>query len=182
MVVDISFSQTQSAKRRGVTAVQADALRLPFRDHVFDFVIAYGSLHHTPSCHLGLAEAIRVGTEKSRIFFSVYNRHHIYFWLYHSLGKFCQNHWNSGRTFMVQLIFRLWFIPMLWIFRCLQQRAIARFSTKYAWRFFADQYLTPRATFHDLLEFMTLASYFGLRIEKSRYDHAGQMVSVLYGR
>jgi ubiquinone/menaquinone biosynthesis C-methylase UbiE len=41
--------------------VAADALRLPFRDHSFDLVLAAFSLGHLPSLDAGLREARRVG-------------------------------------------------------------------------------------------------------------------------
>ena len=50
-----------AAGARGVVA--ADALRLPFRDHSFDLVLAAFCLGHLPSLAAGLREARRVGAE-----------------------------------------------------------------------------------------------------------------------
>ncbi len=61
--------------------LQADAEQLPFADTSFDVVYSNGVLHHTPSLEKALSEALRVLRPGGEIYFSVYNRHSIVYWL-----------------------------------------------------------------------------------------------------
>lgn len=54
--------------------VQADALRLPFRDNSFDTIFSEGVFHHTPSTRTALSEAARVLEPGGVIYFYVYRR------------------------------------------------------------------------------------------------------------
>lgn len=54
--------------------VQADALKLPFRDDSFDTIFSEGVFHHTPSTCSALFEAARVLEPGGVIYFYVYRR------------------------------------------------------------------------------------------------------------
>src|SRR5689334_7999882 len=60
--IDFSFSQLQEAQRQyggGAAFVQADGLRLPFREGTFDVVIGHVSMPYM-NTRIGLAEVARV--------------------------------------------------------------------------------------------------------------------------
>ncbi len=61
--VDMAFNLLRHARQIGVSAVQADALQLPYPDHSLDFVYTIGVLHHLP----GAEYQARVADEVSRI-------------------------------------------------------------------------------------------------------------------
>jgi len=57
-----------------VCIVQADALRLPFKDNVFDGAFSIGVLHHTPSPRTAVSEAYRVVKKSGWFALSVYGK------------------------------------------------------------------------------------------------------------
>lgn len=61
--IDMAFNLLRQARQVGVSAVQADALQLPYPDHSLDFVYTIGVLHHLP----GADFQSRVAEEVSRI-------------------------------------------------------------------------------------------------------------------
>ena len=76
--VDISDAVDAARSHLGHIAnthfVQADAMRLPFRDDYFDAILAEGVLHHTPSTRMAIASASRVLTAGGELNFYVYRR------------------------------------------------------------------------------------------------------------
>ena len=54
--------------------VQADALKLPFRDAVFDAILSEGVLHHTPSTRAAIEAGARVLAAGGEFHFYVYRR------------------------------------------------------------------------------------------------------------
>ena len=58
--VDISPRMVELARERGVDAQVGDVQALPFRDGVFDTVVAAWMLYHVPDIDRGLAEIARV--------------------------------------------------------------------------------------------------------------------------
>jgi ubiquinone/menaquinone biosynthesis C-methylase UbiE/uncharacterized membrane protein YbhN (UPF0104 family) len=61
--IDMAFNLLRHARQIGVSAVQADALQLPYPDQSLDFVYTIGVLHHLPGADL----QVRVIDEVSRI-------------------------------------------------------------------------------------------------------------------
>lgn len=60
VVADAAPGMVRRAHAAGLTAVVADAARLPFRDGSFDAVLLTDALHHLPDRTGALAEAYRV--------------------------------------------------------------------------------------------------------------------------
>ena len=58
--------------------VQGDALKLPFKDGVFDFAFSIGVLHHTPNPQKGVSEANRVLKSGGEVSISVYSENSYY--------------------------------------------------------------------------------------------------------
>lgn len=79
-VVGIDYSEAVDAARKNfpndetVLIVQADALKLPFRDAIFDCVYSIGVLHHTPSPSKGVAEAHRTVKSGGWVAICVYSK------------------------------------------------------------------------------------------------------------
>ena len=63
------------------SAVQGDAMHLPFADSSFDFVWSWGVLLHAPDLGGALAEIRRVLKPGGELRLMIYNRHSIYNWL-----------------------------------------------------------------------------------------------------
>jgi SAM-dependent methyltransferase len=60
IAVDLTERAVELARRRGVTATQADVQELPFEDGRFDCVVAKWMLYHVPDLDRGIAELARV--------------------------------------------------------------------------------------------------------------------------
>lgn len=60
VVVDAARGMLRQARRRGLSAVQADAARLPLRDRSVDAVLVVDALHHVGDPAGAIAEAARV--------------------------------------------------------------------------------------------------------------------------
>lgn len=86
--VEINRDAAHSIRSLGVSAVQCDALELPFADDSFDFVFCSLFLHH-----LSEEAAVRLLKEMSRvarncIYVIDLNRHPTAYYLYRALGHF----------------------------------------------------------------------------------------------
>lgn len=85
--VDLTWTGVTSVAKRFAldrsrgSPVQADAMRLPFKDESFDFVWSWGVLLHTPDLETPLAEIRRVLRPGGELRLMIYNRHSIYNWL-----------------------------------------------------------------------------------------------------
>ncbi len=80
LVIALDYSTAIDAAKEnfedatGIFFVQGDALNLPFKEGVFDFVYSIGVLHHTPSPIKGVQEAARVLKKSGEFAISVYKK------------------------------------------------------------------------------------------------------------
>lgn len=84
VAVDLSPRMVEIARERAVEASVANAEALPFADSQFDAVVANWVLHHLPDLDRGLAEIVRVLTERGRLVAATFAEDHlleIYEWL-----------------------------------------------------------------------------------------------------
>jgi SAM-dependent methyltransferase len=85
--LDLTWTGVTSVTRRfaldrlPASAVQGDAMRLPFADASFDFVWSWGVLLHAPDLGAALAEIRRVLKPGGEVALMIYNRHSVYNWL-----------------------------------------------------------------------------------------------------
>ena len=61
-------------KTEKLLLIQADALNIPIKDNVLDFVYSIGVLHHTESVEKSFKEICRIAKPKSKIALSVYRK------------------------------------------------------------------------------------------------------------
>lgn len=85
--VDLSPTSVEVTRKRlvlrGLSADVrlADAERLPFSDHSFDYVWSWGVIHHSPDTRQCAREIVRVLKPGGRIGIMLYNRHSFYNWV-----------------------------------------------------------------------------------------------------
>ena len=72
--VDLSSGMLQSALKRGLNVVQANATELPFADASFDTVYSFKVLSHIEDIQKALNECARVTRPGGRLFLEFYNR------------------------------------------------------------------------------------------------------------
>ena len=148
VAVDLSFRSLQRARERIVVPyVNANALALPFRDGVFDFVISTGVIHHTPDPREALRELARVTRRGGGMFISVYNRRSVYRPLYQVLGAVLRALNRRGGRWLLRGLF----IPLYAIaYRLIVWLAVRRPAPvpyRQAKADFADKFLTPYVQF-----------------------------------
>jgi ubiquinone/menaquinone biosynthesis C-methylase UbiE/uncharacterized protein YbaR (Trm112 family) len=80
LVVAVDYSTAIDAAKSNFEAasdilfIQGDALNLPLKNEVFDFVYSIGVLHHTPSPQKGIGEAYRVVKDGGEAAVAVYKK------------------------------------------------------------------------------------------------------------
>ncbi|MEJ2627768.1 MAG: methyltransferase domain-containing protein, partial [bacterium] len=88
--VDISFSLLKLTEH--MLPVQGNALKLPFKDNFFHWIIYAFALHHMPDPQKALKEAIRVLDENARIFIVDPNYYHPVRFFTRKPGMFLRRH------------------------------------------------------------------------------------------
>lgn len=143
--LDLTRAAVQRVRQTasGVVVCQGNALELPFVDGAFTYSVAIGVLHHTPHCHLAFSEMVRVSRE--RIVVLLYARWTPYHFAY----------WATTPLRARVPVERLERIPK-WMLRVTRLIVAAltrqRLADRQLRRLLADQFWTPRATFHSARE------------------------------
>jgi ubiquinone/menaquinone biosynthesis C-methylase UbiE len=157
--VDLTKAATAATYRLGVAACQGDALHLPFRCHSIDHVVAIGVLHHTADFVTSLAEAARTsrGTV-SLLLYSKYTPYHLLYRLTCPLRSRVDVSWLERAPWSMFSLAR----PVV---RRLTGQTLGDEQLR---RLFADQFWTPRASFHTRRDVAKQASTLGMRLERRR--------------
>lgn len=160
--LDLTYRAAAAARNQnGLSAVQADALNLPFLDACFDITLAVGVLHHTPDHVAGLHEMARVTRPDGRALVFLYSRYTPYH------GLYCLSRPLRRRT-AVSSIQRM---PS-WLFGMLRRPAefvIGQpLDLEQVQSLVADQFWTPQATFHTKRAVTRTAEAMGLRLISTR--------------
>ena len=99
--VDITEKAVELTKTRlefeGLSAdvEQADAENLPFDDQLFDVVVSFGVLHHTPDTAKAVSEAYRVLKPGGRLLLKLYHRNSFAYQLLFRLKRLLQPAWKG---------------------------------------------------------------------------------------
>ncbi|MFC9659353.1 class I SAM-dependent methyltransferase [Nocardia sp. NPDC127606] len=164
VAVDLTRLAVQRAQASGdVRSVQCDALALPFRDDAFDHSLALGVLHHTPDCRAGLAEMVRVTRDTGTIIIGLYSKWTPYHFVYLATGRLRarvpgERLHNAPR----------WVMALTRAFVTFQIRQ--RLDDRQLVNVLADQFWTPRASFHTPREIRRWSGQLGLVQVGRRWD------------
>lgn len=157
VAIDLTARATNRAHVPGiVSAVQCDALALPFRDDTFDHSLSMGVLHHTPDCHTGLREMVRVTRNSGILIIALYSKWTPYHLIYLATSGL------RART-SPERLHRLpsWAMRLTRAFVTFQIRQ--ELDDEQLVNVLADQFWTPRASFHSPREIRQWAKQLGLR-------------------
>jgi SAM-dependent methyltransferase len=177
--VDISESALEHCRKLGYEVYRMNNMRLDLPDKVSGFTVSNGVIHHTPDPRQSFRELVRITAPGKSIYLSVYRRHHAYHYLYRSaapIRKVYRKRPEFVYKFMFPLFYVGYFVP---IFLALEHRVINRQG---AMTMFADQFLTPQATFHARAELERWASEENCRIVRFALEKKGQMISAIIER
>jgi ubiquinone/menaquinone biosynthesis C-methylase UbiE len=164
--------------------IRANALELPFADRSFDFVIAAGSLHHTPDARAGFMEACRVLRPGGRCFVAVYHRKSYYFFVYYTLGwaaRLCERRRLSALLINRGIILPLFLVYFL-LGRLITHRQFKLPAYAELMNYFADQMLNPVVSFHSSEETSEWARVAGVERTDESYSHAGALLNMQFLR
>tara|TARA_R110001583_G_scaffold8965_11_gene42348 strand:+ start:5341 stop:6099 length:759 start_codon:yes stop_codon:yes gene_type:complete len=176
--LDLSEKSLETARVmcKNATFTKGDALHLPFANDSFDALVSNGVIHHTPNPFKGFSEAIRVIKKKGIIYMSVYNKAHIYSFLYATYGRFLRL-FNPNK-FWIQKIFhplyRLKFKMYCSLFVGEWDSSINTFNL------FADAYLTPIAHFHTPKQMIEFGKKNGLEVLRAQSGNNGKMIIFIF--
>ncbi|MEO3923331.1 class I SAM-dependent methyltransferase [Micromonosporaceae bacterium B7E4] len=162
--LDLTSTATGRSRANNPSArvVQGSALALPFADGAFAHAVALGVLHHTASCRHGLAEMARVVRVGGRLVVLLYARWTPYHLAYLATGPL-------RRRTSPEIVDRAprWLAGTLRLLVYLSVRQ--RVDDSQLRCVLADQFWTPRATFHSASEIRRWAAESGLRIVRRRW-------------
>lgn len=181
--LDVSRQSLRSAAQAvtglPVTLVQGSALNLPFPDESFDWVLATGSLHHTPDARAAFREACRVLRSDGRAFVAVYSAASYYCFLYNTLGWLARGCERLSLTRLV--VNRCLLLPLFALYlaagRLIVHRKLAAPSYRQIVNYFADQMLNPVVTFHNRSEISEWAESAGVRIALIAFSHGRSLIN-----
>lgn len=177
--VDISESALEHCRKLGYEVYRMNNMRLDLPDGISGFTVSNGVIHHTPDPRQSFRELVRITKPGKSIYVSVYRRRHPYHFLYRSaapMRRVYRKHPKLVYRFMFPLFYAGYFVP---IFLALEHRLINRNG---AMTMFADQFLTPRATFHTRDELERWATEENCRIARFALEKKGQMISAIIER
>lgn len=177
--IDISDSALDYCRRLGYEVYKMDNSKLGLADEVSGFTLSNGVIHHTPDARKSFAELVRITRRGKTIYLSVYKRHFVYHYLYVATApvrRLYRNHPSLVYKAIFPLFYAAYFIP---IFLVLERRIIGRETGMTQ---FADQILTPQATFHTRAEIERWVREENCRIVEFAVEKKGQMISAIVQR
>ena len=121
--------------------IQGDILKIPFKNNSFDFAIASGVVHHTPSPFKALNNLKNALKKNGEMYFSVYNRNSFYFPEFYTVGVLFRFFYKNEMKRLMKISISLFKILLSKINRHLVPNTDVE-------KIFADRYLTPVASFH----------------------------------
>jgi ubiquinone/menaquinone biosynthesis C-methylase UbiE len=157
--VDLTAAATSEATRLGVPSAQADALNLPIRARGVDLAVAIGSLHHTPDCERAFRQM--ADATRQTMVVLLYRR-----WTPYHLSYVVSAPVRRRTTAESVRRAPTW---LLWVLRALIQPQVRTpLDDEQLQRVVADQFLTPRASFHRPAEVRAWATSAGFHVRRVR--------------
>ena len=164
--IDQSMASVKKLKVRypKIKAQVGDALNIPFEDNKFDLTLSMGVLHHTPDCYKGFKECARVTKKNGYVFILLYRKYHWYPILYKIVRLFTQN--KNPNKLPKFILFPVKLFTTLY------------YGEKTSWEdarnLLADQYFTPKATFHTKAQIEEWAKLLNLKLLKTGHQYLWQ--------
>lgn len=174
--VDLSPAAVAYCKKRGLSCRVMNNLHLDFANNVSDFTISNGVIHHTPDARKSFSELVRITKPGKQIYVSVYRLYYYYSLLYWLCAPIRALHRRKSKLvngFFFPIFHYLYFVP---IFYLLERRVIDKAT---GMTLFADQILTPIATFHTKRELTRWAREEQCTVVAVESERKGQMLSFI---
>jgi len=175
---DLSLESLKKAKERGLIAINLDNLFLPFKSSTAEVVISGGVIHHTPAPRKAFSELARITKKGGEMWLAVYNKNHLYFYLYNYVGGLFRNlKENFLERFITNYIAFSLYYCSYYILQIIVRKNLNPMPHAQAVNMFHDTFLTPVASFHTFGEIESWAKEQGFHTVSKRTEVAGQMLS-----
>ena len=176
--VDLSLGSLRESLPSGPgPLVNADNVRLPFRDGCADLVVSNGVIHHTQDPRASFMELARVTRPGGTLIVSVYNRHAWYYYVYRYVGSVVRGlRRGIGDRGLRWTVFPFFHVSPLVLLPLATRRRLF-VPVDASWRLFHDQFTTPQCTFHTFEEIESWAGEAGMVCEEQRKEAANQLAT-----
>lgn len=167
--IDINPRAVEMARAKGLDVREGNNLFLDLPDNYSDLTVSEGVIHHTPDPFKCFSELIRVTKKGGLISLYVYNRNHIYFFVYKAGFIIrCLSENIVGKQLIEKMIFPLFNVFYVQIGHRLYFKDKENVSKEIAWNIFSDQILTPVAHFFTKRQVINFAENNGLTLMKEK--------------
>lgn len=175
-LIDLAPSNIENLKKRGFNAICGDAMDLKLDDHVSNFTICTGVLHHLSNPAKGFAELVRITKPGGYIYLNVYNKWHPYFYIAHKLTfPIRWFYWNISKKIfdLIYPISKVFFQPFAYL-------ALGEFLDDETGKIhFKDQILAPQVYLLSKSNIRSYAKKYNCKIEEFRYNRHRLMIAAI---
>lgn len=152
--VDIAPKNIADIKAKGFAAQVGNVLDLDLPDHVADFTISNGVIHHTANPAKAFQELVRITKPGGKIYLGVYNKWNPYYYIVHrAMYPLRSYYWNRNKN-IINYILPIC-KPIMQLFSQIIFRESLDDAT--AKSIFMDQVMTPRADLFSKKDLRDLA-------------------------
>lgn len=163
------------AKEQGLNVILGNNLQLDLSDSVSDLTVSEGVIHHTVDPAQCFRELVRITKPGGWISLYVYNRQHLYYWIYSLCAPIRFLHLLPlGRELTRLVFFPLFNLLYVQLGNLIFFGGKRKVSWKLAWNIFSDQILTPIAHFFRDSEIRTWANEHHLNVIATKRSVNGQ--------
>jgi SAM-dependent methyltransferase len=174
--LDLAPNNVENLKSQGYRAITGSVLDLPFADNVSDFTVCQGVIMHTDNPLKAFSELVRITRPGGKIYLSVYNKWHPYFYLIHKATfPIRYLYWHYNKAIIKP------FYPFFWLFFQIATRMTmgSFLDAKSCRTIFMDQVLTPRAYLFSKNNLQSYAQKYLCAIDSFGYSPTKVMLSAI---
>jgi len=167
--IDIALRSVKHVKKLNLPVILATNFNLPLKNNVFDNVISYGVIHHTPNpalCMKELSRILKSGGHLILVLFRKWSFYHLWFLVYAPIPRILRKILGRklGDLFIYPYYLILFYIPF-WLGLIFYQKRIGPPRLKDVWSTFNDQFLSPHESYHTIKDVKQWANDNNLTIE-----------------
>jgi len=169
------------ARDKGLHVVEGNNLALDLPDGCADLTVSEGVIHHTPDPLLCFRELIRITKPGGIISLYIYDRNHLYFYLYRATApvRFLGRN-TAGMKAVKAVIFPLFNLFYVQLGNRIYFPDRGPVSREVAWIIFSDQILTPVVHFFTRQRIAGFAEENGLDLVRFKYSINRQGLMFLF--
>ncbi len=174
--IDMSPTNAEELRAEGFNVSCGDVLSLNLDSGISDFTICNGVIHHTPDPLQALRELARITKPGGRIYLSVYNRWHPYFYIVHRATfpiRYLYWNWNHKILDVVYPIAKVFFQPLAYL------ALGAPLDERTGKTMLMDQVMTPYAHLFTRPALRRHAGLCGCEVQQFHYTKAGMLLGAI---